>query len=99
VKVLIVSFLVVLAVQYSGAQEVKIGSSEFARILRDGALAKFSLKIVDDDGAVVSNANVQVSYAMEDSQWILGQSDTGQMGSRRKRRLKSAGIENERVLR
>jgi hypothetical protein len=76
VKVLIVSLLVVLAVQCSGAQEVKVGSSEFARILRDGALAKFSLKIVDDDGAVVSNANVQVSFAMEDSQWILGQSDT-----------------------
>jgi hypothetical protein len=61
---------------YALGTEIRIGTPEFSDILRDGAIAKYSLRIVDDDGAVVSNASIKVSFAMDDSEWITGWSGT-----------------------
>ncbi len=74
------SFLcVVLAcvfVSISLGREIRVDSPDFWHILRNGAIAKFTLKIVDADGALVANANVLASFAMESSKGIEGTSDT-----------------------
>lgn len=57
-------------------QEIKIGSPEFGKALRDGAMAKFTLKIVDVDGVAVTNASVMAHFEMEGHQGIKGISDT-----------------------
>ena len=56
-------------------EEVRMGSREFGHVLRDGAKAKFTLRVVDDDGAIVEGAQVKMSFAMETSKWITGSSD------------------------
>jgi hypothetical protein len=40
-----------------------------------GATARYSFRIEDDESMPVSGANVQVSFMMENSEWIKGQSD------------------------
>jgi hypothetical protein len=54
---------------------VKVGSREFALVLRDGAKGKYSFRVIDDDGAPVSEAHCKVSFAMATSKWISGMSD------------------------
>jgi hypothetical protein len=73
---LYILFLCSVFSSYVLGVEIRMGTREFSDVLRYGAVAKYSLRIVDDDGVAVSNALVKVSFAMEDSQWITGLSDT-----------------------
>lgn len=76
-KILAICVLTGFVLTQSGCgQEIRMGSTELGNILRDGAMAKFTLRIVDPDGTVVRNANVGISFAMESSKWISGLSDT-----------------------
>ena len=70
------SLLVCVFVSAGQGREIRMGSPEFYKALKDGPVAKFTLRIVDADGIAVSRANSQISYAMESSQWIKGLSDT-----------------------
>jgi hypothetical protein len=73
---LAVTFLICVPVSIGMGREIKMDSPKFSHILRDGAVAKFTLKIVDVDGAAVADANVLASFAMESSKGIEGTCDT-----------------------
>lgn len=49
---------------------------EYVKAFRNGAQAKFTFRVVDEDGAVVTGAYVQASFATEWSKWIKGASGT-----------------------
>ncbi len=58
-----------------GAQKIG-GSSPIAKALIKGAEAKFTIKVVDDDGLPVPDASVQMGFMMEGQDWKRGRTDT-----------------------
>lgn len=71
-------FSVGLALVCSSAiagRRVEMGGMDYALAVRDGAKARFTFRIVDDVGNVVTGATVQVSFGRGDSQWIKGASN------------------------
>ncbi len=57
-------------------QDVHKGTPEHAKYLRDGAQAKLTLKIVDENGTPVSGAKVGAHFEMQDRKGIEGTSNT-----------------------
>lgn len=57
-------------------RRVEMGSMDYALAIRDGAKARFTFRIMDDVGNVVTGAAVRVSFGRDDSQWIKGASNS-----------------------
>jgi len=71
-----VNVLLVLACSAVVAgRQIEMGGRDYAIAVRDGVKARFTFRIVDEVGNVVTGAIVQVSFAWHDSQWIKGTSD------------------------
>ena len=72
----LLAFFLLLAcsVTFAGRQ-VEMGGMDYALAVRNGAKARFTFRIVDDVGNVVTGATVQVSFGRGDSQWIKGASN------------------------
>jgi len=56
-------------------QELRADMGAFWEAMQRGVKTRYTLRVVDDDGQPVSGANVQISFMMEDSQWIRGLTD------------------------
>ena len=60
-------------------KDISVDDPGFGKVLRNGAEAKCTLRVVDDLGVPVEGAGVKVSYMMEKSKWIRGKTDTNGM--------------------
>lgn len=69
-----VIFMLVLRSTVEGRQ-VEMGGMDYALAVRDGAKARFTFRIVDEVGNVVTGAILKVSFGRHDSEWVRGASN------------------------
>ena len=73
-KVLVILPLGISLTAASG-QELSTDMEEFWKTIREGALARITLRIIDEDGMPVDKANVGAHFEIENRDGIEGQSD------------------------
>jgi len=71
-RIVVVCILLTISAE---ARELSRDMPDFWDVLQQGAIARRTIQVVDDDGNPVPDADVQISYMVPGGQWIKGKSD------------------------